>query len=400
MTTIARLVGSFPPLEKVDHGLNPVFYYLTKEQVKLGLEVHVFTAGSGKTVETESQKSLTVHRIPFPYNINVLKELIRLKSGDGIDIIHTHATKGISTVFMKRRLATPIIGQVHGTSLPPAEKGDDGSYLDRRDKILTKVLTWYAILRQKSMWQRLDQVFAVSKAIARSLIKYYSINPSKIRILHNAVDTHLFKPQSRSMIHEIRERLSLGYGPIILFVGSFRPVKGIHFLLTAMKNIVSDFPDAKLILIGGIPRFMRSQASYYVYLKRWTIDLRILDSVIFLNKVPYKCMPLIYSMADIVIIPSLYESFGKVAVEAMACEIPVIASNIGGLPEIIDNGINGFLVDVGSVEMISQTAKRLFNDCKAARKMGQRGRSKVLSKFTWDKIARISLKYYDELIGC
>lgn len=399
MTIVARLVGSFPPFEIIDHGLDPNFYYLSKEQAKLGLEVHVFTVGSGKIVKTESQKSLTVHRIPFPYNINILKELLRLKSSGGVDLIHTHATKGISTVFMKKRLATPIIGQIHGTSLPHAEKGDGGSVLDRRGEILTKVLIRYAILRQKSMWSRLDQVFAVSRAIARSLIKYYSIDPSKIRILHNAVDPHLFKPQSRRLIHEIRERLSLGYGPIILFVGSFRPVKGIQFLLTAMKSIVSDFPDTQLVLIGGIPRFMRSQASYYLYLKRCAIDLGISDSVRFFNKVPHMRMPLIYSMADIVVIPSLYESFGKVAVEAMACETPVIASNVGGLPEIIDNGIDGFLVDVGSVEMISLTAKRLLNNCKAARKMGQRGRRKVLSKFTWDKIARKSLKYYDELIG-
>ena len=103
-------------------------------------------------------------------------------------------------------------------------------------------------------------------------------------------------------------------------------------------------------------------------------------------------------MANIVIMPSLYESFGKVAIEAMACETPVIASNIGGLPEIIDHNSDGILVNVGSVEQIALSVKKLLSDCEMTRTIGQRGRKKVLAKFTWDKIAKRSLKYYNELL--
>ncbi len=400
MVTIARLVSSFPPLENIDHGLDPVFYYLSTEQAKLGLKIHIITPGDSKIPKIEINKSFTVHRVPFPYNINVLKKLFNLKSNENLDIIHSHATRGISTVFMKKKLATPIIGQIHGTTYSLKERSDEGNFLTRKDRIRTMAQVWTAIFRQKSMWSRLDRIFAVSKSISRSLIKYYSIDPNKIRVLYNAVDPNRFMPQNRNTIRKLRNQLLLGDDPIILFVGSFRPIKGIHILLTAMKRILSKNPNVKLILIGGLPQFMQSQSSYYMYLRQCTINLRISDSVRFLNKVPHSKLPTFYSMADLVIMPSLYESFGKVAVEAMACETPVIASKVGGLPEIIDNGIDGVLINVGSAEMLSMIVNKLLDNYNEAKKMGQRGRVKVLTKFTWEKIAERSLEYYNDLLVC
>jgi glycosyltransferase involved in cell wall biosynthesis len=125
----------------------------------------------------------------------------------------------------------------------------------------------------------------------------------------------------------------------------------------------------------------------------------IQKSVRLMGQVPHQKLPVYYSMADVFAFPSLYEAMGKVIVEAMACETPVVASRVGGIVEIINDGVNGLLVQPRDTKSLSQSILTILQDGQLARRLSERGRETVESMFTWSHTAMQISKAYQKLIS-
>jgi D-inositol-3-phosphate glycosyltransferase len=200
------------------------------------------------------------------------------------------------------------------------------------------------------------------------------------------VDTLRFRPMKKA-----RVRCKLGMPedePVVLFVGRIEPLKGIDVLIRAAAQIESPF---RLVIVGGDGK----DAGRIRELKEIASEVGVGNRVTFLDAVPHRDLPLYYNAADICVVPSYYESFGLVAVEAMACGTPVIASRVGGLKETVLDGRTGYLVPWRCPEPFAERLELLLSNDALRRSMGREARL-AAERFRWSKVAaRVEDVYHD-----
>ncbi len=248
-----------------------------------------------------------------------------------------------------------------------------------------------SLLRQKAMWKRADILIAVSNAIRNELINYYGISSRKIRIVHNGVDINLFKKTQEGV--KLKEQLGLSDKLVVLFVGHFGLRKGLPYLLRAIPKISRRFPNVFLLAIGGTPKWLRTDV-YWNILRETITNLRITPFVGLMDKIPNQELPKYYSMADVFVLPTLYDPCPKVILEAMACETPIIASRVSGIPELIKDGREGMLIPSKNSNLIADKIIDLLSNQEKAEQMGKKARLRVKKEFTWHICAQKLLQLY------
>lgn len=389
---ICRLVWKFPRAEKISYGLGPNFYYISKEQVEYGFEVDTIALRIKDQPRYEEIDGIKVHRVEPPYNINAMRELSRLHSDKPFDIVHAHGTCGISYPILRFKIRKPLVVHSHGSALGMAlHNFSPPPVLSVKEFSRSRIREWVAILRQRIYWQQADMLIAVSHALKKEIEELYHISGSKIEVAYNGVDTSLFKKMGNTQ--EFKRRLGLEDKRIILYVGHFGFRKGILYLVDAMNRILQEERDAFLLCVGGTPEWLGTDIYWRVLAKKLK-DSNLQKHSKLIGQVPHQQLPNYYSMADVFAFPSLYEAMGKVIVEAMACETPVVASRVGGIVEIIDNGKNGLLMRPRDPRDIEKSILTVLQDKKLARKLAGRGRQTVESRFTWkNTVEQISMAY-------
>jgi glycosyltransferase involved in cell wall biosynthesis len=190
----------------------------------------------------------------------------------------------------------------------------------------------------------------------------------------NGTDLRRFSPSDNGSSADQR------FGPHMIFAcRQLFPRKGIRFLLEAAAELKPQYPDLKVMVAGD--GFERPE------LARLAADLGIGDAVTFLGWVPNVELPPYYRAAAVSVIPSLEEGFGIPAAEAMGCEVAVVASDAGGLPEVVENGVTGLVVPRGDSKALAEAIGSLLADPQRRRRMGQAGRERALRLFDWDRSA-------------
>ena len=250
---------------------------------------------------------------------------------------------------------------------------------------------WYRYFRERTLWSKADQILAVSNSVRSDLAYAYGITHEKVDVVWNGVDTELFRPLTN---FEIPASLK-GYQDkrIVLYVGHFGLRKGVVFLIRAMKKIIKEVPDAVLVCVGGVPEWLGRQ-DYWAYLQRTIVENGLDGKVLLLDRVPNAELPLYYSLAEVFVLPSYYEAFAKVVIEAMACARPVVVTREGGPAEAIVDGESGLMVDYGSVTQLSDAVIGILEDKGLGESMGKSAREIVTREFTWSAVAeRISEAY-------
>jgi D-inositol-3-phosphate glycosyltransferase len=231
-----------------------------------------------------------------------------------------------------------------------------------------------------------NRVIASSEHERQSLIDLYAGRRDRIAVIPCGVDLQRFQPIDRA---EAQARLGLS-GDVALFVGRMDPIKGLDVLLHAI-NLLKSHEDLTLVVVGGSGRedeMQRNQA-----LVR---SLGIDRQVQFRGAVPQAELRYYYSAATVLVVPSHYESFGLAAVEALACGTPVIGSLVGGLPTVIHDGENGFLVPWRQPAEFAARIERLIGNSPERQELASRARTSVL-KFGWDAVADRVLRVYEEV---
>jgi glycosyltransferase involved in cell wall biosynthesis len=183
--------------------------------------------------------------------------------------------------------------------------------------------------------------------------------------------------------------------PTILFVAGLtqsEEYKGLKILLHALQAIKNSIPDVNLLVVGD-----GDKKNFY---ESYAKELGLEDSVEFRGKLDRQALAKLYQKANVFTLPSLNESFGMVALEAMACGIPVVASNVGGLPSLVDNDKTGFLIEPGNIAELSEKLTKLLSDKKMAAEFGTAGRKKAIADFNWDfRAAQYDRIYRESLVG-
>jgi D-inositol-3-phosphate glycosyltransferase len=233
-----------------------------------------------------------------------------------------------------------------------------------------------------------DRIIASSEHERQSLVDLYGSRRDRVNVIPCGVDLSLFKGVDRA---KARRQLGLS-DDVLLFVGRMDPIKGLDVLLRSVA-LLKDRPKVALVVIGGSgseDEMQRCQALVG--------ELGIGDRVQFRGSVPQEDLPSYYGAASILVVPSHYESFGLAAVEALACGTPVVGSMVGGLPTVIRDGDNGFLVPWRQPAEFAERIDRILSDPGLHRRLGERARPSVL-RFGWDAVADRVMATYREVQG-
>ncbi len=304
-----------------------------------------------------------------PYDLALATRMAEVAEIYALDLLHVHYAipHSVSAYLAKQMLAAsgkrlPFVTTLHGTDITLV--GQDRSYLP---------ITRFSI-------QQSDGVTSISKYLRERTLKEFQL-PNSIQVIYNFVNCDIYIRDKQAQ--ERRREFARDDERLLVHLSNFRPVKRVCDVIEIFDRVQKKIP-AKLLLIGDGPD--RSQAEWLA------MEKRIHDRVIFLGKQDrvHEKLP----MADILLLPSRLESFGLAALEAMACEVVPIATNVGGVPEVIEHGKTGFLAEVGDVEEMARCAIDLLSDDAKLKQMGREGRTVAQGRFCSTRIIPQYEKFY------
>jgi glycosyltransferase involved in cell wall biosynthesis len=294
----------------------------------------------------------------------------------GADVVHAHwaIPTGPAAVVAARKLKVPSVITMHGGDVyVNPEQGYDFP------------TRWYVRPALRWTLRHAGALTAITEDCRQHALRA-GAPPEQIRLVFNGTDLRRFSPSDNGNNADHR------FGPHMIFAcRQLVPRKGIRFLIEAAAELKPQYPDLKVVLAGD--GFERPE------LTRLAADLGIGDAVTFLGWVPNADLPQYYRAAAVSVIPSLEEGFGIPAAEAMGCEVAVVASDAGGLPEVVENGVTGLVVPRGDSTALAQAIGSLLADPQRRRRMGQAGRERVLRLFDWDRSAEQFEEIYREVAG-
>jgi N-acetyl-alpha-D-glucosaminyl L-malate synthase BshA len=306
-----------------------------------------------------------------PYTIALASKTAEVIEQYNLDLIHAHYAVPHST---SAHLAQQVVGNksvkiittLHGTDIRLV--GLDPSYFR---------VTKYAIENNNGLT-------AVSRYLAR-VTKEEFCTKCNIRVIPNFVDTSRFIRQNDP---ELKKRYAAPEEKLITHVSNFRALKRVTDVVLVFNKIAAKLP-AKLLLVGEGPEFARTL--------ELVAKLQLHKQVIFLHQLDN--VQDILGISDLLLLPSEMESFGLAALEAMACEVPVVASDVGGLPEVVEHGASGFLAPIGDIEQMSEYALQILENQQLAENFGAMGREIASSKFSEEAIVGQYEDFYREVLA-
>ena len=350
-----------------------------------GHEIHFITYSQPFRL-TGREANIRYHEVPVsnyplfeypPYDLALATRMAEVAEFHSLDLLHVHYAipHSVSALLARQMLAArgkhlPFITTLHGTDITLV--GLDRSYLP---------ITRYAI-------QESDGVTAISNYLKDETIKHFGVTRG-IEVIENFVNCNVYVPiKDEAQRAEARKRLAAPDEAILMHLSNFRPVKRLVDVVKIFAQVVRQVP-AQLILVGDGPD--RSAAEWLAH------DLGIQARVHFMGKLERvnELLPL----ADILLMPSELESFGLAALEAMACKVPSIATRVGGVPELIDDGVTGLLYEVGDIDGMALGALGLLRDPERLNAMREAGRKTAQNRFCSTLVVPHYVRYYEQVLG-
>jgi glycosyltransferase involved in cell wall biosynthesis len=317
------------------------------------------------------------------------RSLIKKAGGINADVYEAHVVSGYGfpKALEKQKIKNPFIHTIHGVLADEYEQAKKYGYPSVRGKLANYFMHSLAKLEEETA-HNATLIVTISNYSLEKIQKHYHVNKSKVRIVPNGVDVEKFKPASN--LKESRRKFGLGDEPCVLFVGSLIPRKGLSFLVEAAKKIVKEKADTKFLIVGDGP--IKKQLTYSLK------AANLLGNFLFLGNLKDDMLPAVYSYADVFVLPSIQEGQGIVLLEAQASGKPVVAFEVGGINEAVQNEETGLLVERGSIDGLADALLKLLGDRGLREKLGVNGRRFVTENFTWDICAQRMFNVYREVL--
>lgn len=385
---ILMLSWEYPP--RVVGGIARVVHDLSHRLYQDGHDVTVVTYRDGNVPYFEDDKGVKVHRVDnfmissnnfidwvMQLNFNMIAKVGELiNQGEKFDVIHAHdwltayAGKTLKTAY-----GISLVSTIHATEAGRNSgiQGETQKYINDTEWMLT---------------YESSEVIVNSNYMKNELQRLFGLPYEKINVVPNGVNINLFSEVERD--YDFRRQYAMDNEKIILFMGRLVYEKGIQNLISAMPKILANYHDAKLIIAGkgGMIDELRAQVN----------SLGLGNKVYFTGYLNSKNVQKMYKCADISVFPSTYEPFGIVALEAMLSGTPVVVSDIGGLNEIVDHGINGMKSYAGNPNSLADSILTLLFDPKLCSDVVKNAQAKVKTDYNWQKIAQDTHFTYQKAI--
>lgn len=296
--------------------------------------------------------------------------------GPPYDLIHSHYwLSGAVGLELARRWNVPHVAMFH--TLGEVKNRARGTEKEPRERIEI----------EREIARTADRIVVASLHERNLLTRLYDAPSERIVVEPLGVDLSLFQPVDRE---EARRLLGLGEGPIVLFVGRIEPLKGLDLLVKALGELDGPFT---LLVVGGDERASGLLSEIRVEAGKLGIERQI----VFAGSVQHDRLPLYYSAADVCVVPSYYESFGLVAVEAMACGTPVVASRVGGLTSTVRDGVTGYLIPWRCPEPFTERLETLLANGELRDNLGAAAR-RAAQEFGWERVGDGIASLYRSLL--
>lgn len=370
------LIGrSIPPFDR--GGIQTHIAELSKALAAKGIDTHVFIVGPGskkpgKEIEEQNYHVHPIPCIPLPrltlgeylsYSLNTTKYVKRYN----LDLIHGHSMYSFGYALTKN---LPFVLTMHGTQLN--EFRNSIQYGASPNHVITD---FSSMLMERYSGKKADKIIVVSNENKHDVIDQYHIPEEKIATIPNGVDVSRYTPSKCD-------------SKSIIFVGRLHERKGIDKLLESFSKVVTEEPSTELRIVGSGEDELR--------LKKLAKNLNLGEkNVKFYGFVPENVLPKLYSTSSIFVLPSYYEGFGIVLIEAMSAGLPLVSVRTGGATEVIEEGVNGYLVDYDNMH---EALLKLLGDKELRVKLGGKSREKVEKVYAWEKIAGDVINVYDEIV--
>src|ERR1044071_6457256 len=353
---------------------------LGKELAARGHTVH-FISSSLPTRLTELNERVRFHEVEMmsyplfehqPYTLALATKMATVDEEETLDLLPVpfripHSVSAILTrESLKPRRRLPVVTTLHGTDITLV--GADRSYLP---------ITRYGIVQS-------DGVTAISNYLKDATHEIFHFD--EIKVIPNFVCQYDYK---RLEVGSLRESLAPQNERLLVHVSNFRPVKRPVDCVEIFARVLKKNVKTRLVMVGD-----GSETQNGEHRGRW---FGVYEQCTFVGKQPRIVDYL--SASDVLLLPSEQESFGLAALEAMACEVPVIASHVGGLPEVVNDGTDGCLAEVGDIEKMSACAARLVSDDKLRREMGQRARESAITRYRTDCVIPQYIDFYEQVMA-
>ncbi len=340
-----------------------VRYFGSEDRDEEGLSVRHFIPWS--VAQTADDPKLAKALAPLSTDIAMVSTALRS------DVVHAHTWYTLFAGFLARTLyGIPLVVTVH--SLEPRrtwkqEQLGRGYYLS----------SWM----EKMGIENADRVIAVSGEMRDDIIELFDVDPDRVVVVYNGIDLEKYRPRTDV---DVRSRYGIS-GRFVLFVGRISRQKGIDVLLKASPELDA---DTTLVLAATSPDTRELE-------KEVTDLVASSDRVVWINEmVDEDALINLYTAADAFVCPSIYEPFGIINLEAMACETPVVASATGGIKEVVNHGETGLLVEPDDPAALARAVNQVMGDEELRKDYAAAGRRRVEEQFSWSSIARQTLEVY------
>ena len=352
---------------------------LGRELALLGHNVH-FISSVLPTRVTELNERVHFHEVEMmtyplfehqPYDLALATKMATVARAEKLDLLHVHYAipHSISAILaresIKEKRYVPVITTLHGTDITLV--GADRSYLP---------ITRYAL-------QQSDGVTAVSRFLKQATIETFDFD--NIEVIPNFICESQYKRTPDCPLHS---ELSPNGELLLAHVSNFRSVKRPTDCVEIFAKLKREFSNVRLVMVGDGPE--RTAVAFRAE------QLGVKDDTIFVGKRSNIAGYL--GVSDIFLLPSELESFGLAALEAQACELPVIATRIGGIPEVVSDGETGYLSEIGDIEKMAADTLRLLKDGDMRLKFGEKGRELAIQRYSVEKIVPQYVAFYESVL--
>jgi glycosyltransferase involved in cell wall biosynthesis len=385
------LTWEFPP--RIIGGISPHVYYLSRSLARNGVKVFVVTCDFPGAPQHEVLDGVEVYRVdsyrnPSPdfatwvylMNVNMQKEAATIirNLDENVDVIHAHdwlvATAGIGLKHVFRK---PLFATIHSTEIGRR----NGIHLDH-ERMIHETEAWLTY----EAWK----VICCSDYMVSHVRWAFGLPPDKQVMIPNGVNTDVYAEAQSKDLTQFRRRFALPGERIVLFVGRLVYEKGVHVLVNAIPKVLEKV-NAKTVIVGN--GYMKEQISGIV--KGLGID----QKVMFTGFVDDETLRRLQTSADVSVVPSLFEPFGIVALEAMAAKSPVVVSDTGGLAEIVDHDVDGIEVYPNNPDSLAWGITRVLTDERNANRLRSNAYKKIQEKYNWDRIAKQTRDVYRTVLN-